>query len=123
MRGQDGLPAVRFDRGACDFCAACADVCATGALGPARDAGGAMRRPWLASVGIGGKCISAAGVVCRVCAEACETGAIRFADPRGHGLPRVDISACTGCGACVATCPVQTVSVTVEPIGQEEVKS
>ena len=33
----------------------------------------------------------------------------------GHALPELELAACNGCGACVAPCPVQAMSVQVEP--------
>ena len=52
-------------------------------------------------------CLPSRGVVCRSCGEACETAAISFRPaPRGMSLPVLDAERCTGCGDCVAICPV-----------------
>lgn len=99
-------PVLAFEHGECTFCAACTDVCPTGALDRA-DA-----RPWTAKAVIAGRCLAVGGVHCRTCGDACPTSAIRFV-PRADGrfLPAIAIDLCTGCGACVAPCPVEAVTV------------
>ena len=54
--------------------------------------------------------LAAQNVECRVCGEACDVSAIRFR-PRIGGVPlaEVDNTACNGCGACIAPCPVSAV--------------
>ncbi len=105
-RGQGGYPEADFSSAACTFCGDCARACATGAIG--RDP---AQAPWAFGVVIGEGCLAARNVECRVCGEACDAGAIRFR-PRigGVALPQVDDAACTGCGACIAPCPVAAVT-------------
>ncbi len=113
VAGPDGTPAVDFGLGECTFCEACADHCPTGALAGSGGSGA----PWSLKAVIGDWCLARKGVVCRVCGEQCEPGALRFRLGRGGtSLPLLDDSACTGCGACVAPCPVR--AVTIEPQGQ-----
>ncbi len=99
-------PVLQFTHGECTFCGECATACPTGALSPTEAA------PWTAKAKIAGKCLAIGGVHCRTCGDACPTGAIRFS-PRADGrfLPILDSAACTGCGACVAPCPVGAVDV------------
>jgi len=108
-----GRPAMNFQAGACDFCGACADACPTGAL---RRAEGAA--PWHMVAVVGTACLSLRAVDCRICGEHCEPRAIRFR-PLGGGrrLPDVDAALCTGCGGCVAPCPVTAIAI--RPHGQE----
>lgn len=111
--GSGGFPVVDFSNGECTFCAACATACPTPALSlhevrPPH----AKRPPWTIWARIGDGCIARRGIECRVCGEFCEARAIRFRlSSGGAALPEVDDAACTGCGACVAPCPVDAVAV------------
>lgn len=62
---------------------------------------------------IGSGCVEPMGVSCRRCGEACDTDAIGFR-PIGGGRSAVLLTAdrCTGCGDCVAVCPVGAISLT-----------
>jgi len=105
QRGEGGLPVADFSAAACTFCGDCARACTTGAIG--RDTAAA---PWAFGIAIADGCLAAQNVECRVCGEACDVSAIRFR-PRigGVPLPAVDNTACNGCGACLAPCPVSAV--------------
>lgn len=105
QRGEGGLPVADFAAAACTFCGDCARACTTGAIG--RDTTAA---PWAFGIAIAEGCLAAQNVECRVCGEACDVSAIRFR-PRigGVPLPAVDNTACNGCGACLAPCPVSAV--------------
>lgn len=107
--GQAGYPIVDFSRGACTFCGACAEACKAGCF--ARDA----HAPWRLEASIADACIEAKGIACRLCQDACEPRAIRFRPALGgRYTAHVDGAACTGCGACVAPCPVQAITL-IEP--------
>jgi ferredoxin-type protein NapF len=102
-----GYPVVDFANGECTFCGACAAVCSSGAIQRT-----ASTPPWNKVAKIGDACLTLRGVVCRTCGENCETGAIRFRlAPRSVAAATLDTSACNGCGACVAPCPVNAVTV------------
>lgn len=107
VAGDGGFPTIDFRRGECTFCGDCASACKTGAL--QRSEG---RQPWLLKAKIGPVCLPAQGVECRICGDYCDTRAIRFT-PRlgGAPLPEIDVENCTGCGACVAPCPVAAITV------------
>jgi ferredoxin-type protein NapF len=65
---------------------------------------------------IGEACLARRGVVCRSCGDACPERAIRFPPLLGHvALPVVVADACTGCGDCVAVCPVAAVTLPAVP--------
>jgi ferredoxin-type protein NapF len=107
VRGDGGFPEIDFGRGECTFCGACADACPEPILG--RDCDVA---PWDAKAQIAGQCLAARGVFCQTCADACEPRAIRFARRMGSvPLPVVSAESCTGCGACVGSCPVGAITV------------
>jgi len=73
----------------------------------------APAEPWLLTARIGESCLAFGGDVCRVCADICVPAAIRFS-PRlgGAAVPEVDNQKCSGCGACVAPCPAQAITLT-----------
>lgn len=106
VRGDGGFPVVDFRRGGCTFCGACADACRHQAL---RDPQGT---PWSLKASIGAECLEARGITCRACGDACEERAIRFLLRVGGGADlRLEQQACTGCGACLAVCPVDAVVI------------
>lgn len=104
-RGDGGFPTVDFTRGECTFCQACADACVPHALSSG------LRAPWAIRANVDDSCLALRGVHCQTCRDACPHDAIRF--PMRSGVPRplVEAAACTGCGACVAPCPVAAISV------------
>ena len=103
------MPSVDFRQGECTFCHACAAAC------PEPIFAGREQRPWELHAHIGETCLAHRGVVCQSCRDACPSGAIRFtlmlrAAPR----PTVEADICTGCGACVAGCPAQAITVAAD---------
>lgn len=106
-QGDGGYPTVDFALGECTFCGDCATACSAQAL--IRAAG---QPPWQIRASIGESCLARRGVECRICGEQCGENAIRFV-PQVGGIaqPVVDSARCTGCGACVAPCPVSAISV------------
>jgi len=109
VRGEGGYPTVSFASGECTFCGECASVCKAGALVRQSDAA-----PWAMKATISDACVTFKGVECRICGENCEVSAIRFRPTLGGiSKPQLDDNVCTGCGACVAPCPVSAVSATI----------
>lgn len=108
VRGSGGFPLVDFQRGECTFCGRCAAACEDGAL--TRPQGTAAGAPWDAVALVGAGCLARKGIVCRSCEDACEPRAIRFA-VGPPAAPQIDLGACTGCGACVAPCPVDAIEI------------
>ncbi len=102
VSGDGGYPTLNFTAGECTFCGDCVRACRSGAWH--RDEGSP---PWRLRAQIGPACLPQQGIECRICGEHCDARAIRF-PPRlgGAALPQLDPAACTGCGACVAPCPV-----------------
>lgn len=99
-----GLAFLDATLGACTFCGICIDVCETGAL--SADA------PWSWRAEIAGTCLSLSAVHCRTCEDHCDARALRFRPATGgRATPVIDGAACTGCGGCVAACPVGAVSL------------
>ncbi|QEL63704.1 ferredoxin-type protein NapF [Oryzomicrobium terrae] len=105
-RGDGGYPEIDFSQAGCSLCRECAKVCPSGAFVAAAATGGDAQ-PWDLRVDFGSACLPRSGVECRSCGEHCEAGAIRFRlRAGGPPLPELDGDACTGCGECVAVCPV-----------------
>lgn len=109
-KARGGYPVVDFSNGECTFCGDCSASCKPKALSP-RDG----VKPWGLFAAIQTSCMSVSGVTCRVCGEHCDARAITFKiELGGKSTPLVDKSICTGCGACVAPCPVNAVEIEME---------
>lgn len=99
--GDGGYPEISFARQGCDACGACSRACPSGAIGPTTGA------PFAWRVQVSEACLARQQVECRLCGDFCDTRALRFVPTQG-GISQLqlDPAACTGCGACVAPCPV-----------------
>jgi len=111
VRGRAGYPQIDFSKGGCTFCGACADVCKVPAFRETRD----EAQAWSLRAAIGANCLERKGVSCRACESHCDTRAIRFRPALGGRTDIfLELSQCTGCGACVEPCPQGAISI-IEP--------
>lgn len=102
-----GFPYIDFSIGGCTFCEQCVQHCETGALKKHPAAS-----PWQFQIAIQHECLATRQIVCRTCGERCEADAIRFIPARGGvSVPQLNVSACTGCGSCIADCPAQAIKL------------
>lgn len=105
--GDGGFPRISFEAVGCSLCGDCAKACPTRAIDPVANPIAFVWR-----VRIDERCLNRRGVECRICGDACDARALRFVPARG-GIARlqVDTTACTGCGDCVAVCPVDAIAL------------
>lgn len=140
IKGRGGYPQMDFNRGGCDFCEDCLNVCDAGALKklplsgdlPASENNSNNNRevcsesvdnsspetflpPWFIKASIDlNNCLSMNATICRSCGESCDDEAIKFnLKLGGIAEPILNTEACTGCGACFSVCPVQAVKLKV----------
>ena len=105
FKGEGGYPVVDMANNGCTFCGDCIEACETGGLVP--------DRAWPWTVSVADTCLSTKGVECRACQDFCDARAIRFRPALGGSVHmHLDSSLCTGCGFCVAPCPVDAISLT-----------
>lgn len=116
VRGDGGFPQLDFRAGGCTLCGACVDACKE----PLFQTGRAPQQAFAFRITVSELCFPKQGIECRSCGEACEAQAIRFRfNERRMAEPQIDTDACTGCGFCIAVCPVdalqrQPISVVME---------
>lgn len=104
VRGADGLPRFDATAGECTFCGECVAACDSDAFAPSLDP------PWILLAQVADRCLSAHGVVCASCHDVCPASAIHV-PPAARGAATIDAERCTGCGACVGTCPVDAITL------------
>lgn len=105
-KGRAGYPVADFSKGSCTFCGKCAGACQASCFVADRSL-----PAWEVRAVVSAGCVEPKGVSCRMCEEACASAAIRF-KPAPGGRTTIEISqACTGCGACLGTCPVAAISM------------
>ena len=108
VKGAGGYPEVNFmnGRGECTFCQACVKACEADVFRSTDE------RAWFHYVEIQQSCMTFSGVECRSCEDSCESRAIRFKRQVGRvAMPELNVESCNGCGACMAVCPTQAVTL------------
>jgi ferredoxin-type protein NapF len=108
VKGDGGFPEVNFAHSGCELCEDCVDICKVNALDKVSDNAFA----WFHKIKMNDKCLPLHGVICRSCSEACDDKAISFQLVAGKvAIPELDLDKCTGCGFCIAICPVDAVVI------------
>ncbi len=112
-KARGGYPVVDFAHNECTFCGDCVSACRPKAL--RRDD---VASPWSLVATVSPSCLSENGIMCRVCGDRCDARAITFKlATRGRATPVIATAHCTGCGACVAPCPVDAINMISESTG------
>jgi len=108
-KGDGGFPQIDFLKGECTFCQQCALACREPLFEKKLNA-----LPWVALAQIHNTCLTHQSVVCQSCQDVCDTHAIRFQSRLGAvAQPQIVDHNCTGCGACVSSCPTRAISVLI----------
>lgn len=108
VKGAGGYPEVNFTQGRkeCSFCQACVNSCDNGVFRSTDE------QAWQHQVKIEADCLTQRHIECRSCEDSCEARAIRFKRQLGGiATPQLDLTSCTGCGACLSVCPAQAITI------------
>lgn len=106
INGKHGYPEICFAQAECNFCGKCANVCAQHIFRTTDTIA------WQHKISINFTCLAKKQVECRSCQDSCEWRAISFKPMLGKtAQPQLTLENCNGCGACVAACPVQAISM------------
>ncbi len=106
VKGSGGFPQIDFKLGECTFCAACVEACEVPVLFDRQ------RVAFHHTVNINDQCLPHRGIACQSCADVCEPNAIQFRwNDRRLREPAIDNNLCNRCGACVAVCPSDAISL------------
>lgn len=116
FKGDGGFPEVDFHRGECTFCEDCLKACEPEALFKQADAL-LDQQAFYFEITIDDSCLAKQKTHCQSCKDVCDPGAISMPWPKDVSAgaiqtPEIAIADCTSCGACVSTCPSQSIRIT-----------
>lgn len=112
-----GYPSLDFSKDECTNCGKCQLACKEPLF--VEENQKKDNKPWSAEINIKNTCFAQNEIYCQSCQDACDHQAISFQFlTTAIAKPVISSDACTLCGACVSTCPQQSISITP----QNEVK-
>jgi ferredoxin-type protein NapF len=111
--GDGGFPEIDFNRGECSFCEDCVVACEPAAL-MKQEGNNAFHF----NITIDNSCLAKQKTHCQSCKDVCDSRAISMPWPTSitQGsiqTPEINLDDCTSCGACISTCPSQSISIKV----------
>ena len=111
VRGDGGFPVLDFSRAGCTRCGECIQACQVDAL--SADVKASLGE-WV----VNESCLPSQKITCQSCKDACDLQAISFPYTSSSPMPVIDVNNCTGCGECVAVCPVNAIAI--KPVANPE---
>lgn len=116
VKGDGGFPEVDFNRGECTFCEACLETCEPNALFK-QVTEHTHQQAFYFDITIDDSCLAKQKTHCQSCKDVCDPGAISMPWPKDVSAgaiqtPEIAKADCTSCGACVSTCPSQSIRIT-----------
>lgn len=110
IRGSGDLPQIDFSDNECTFCGECLKACREPLFQSPRP-----QRAWPTQMTINNSCLANHHIYCQSCRDTCDSDAIHFPLQRAAvPKPVVIQDNCTGCGACVSTCPEQAINLNIQ---------
>lgn len=104
-----GYPKVDFTVGECTDCKKCIEVCKEDLFKSQADIESV--KPWPVEFKIEKSCLASNQVYCQSCKDVCDARAITFSyEHSSIPTPTLDVADCTQCGACVQTCPQDSIT-------------
>ena len=114
-RDSQGYPFVDFDQDECTFCRKCVDACSKPIFKTEQ-----TDLPWPGDFEIDNKCLAKNQIYCQSCKDVCDSKAITFSyQTSSIPEPKLNLSDCNQCGACVSICPQDAISFQLEIISNE----
>ncbi|WP_380058112.1 ferredoxin-type protein NapF [Falsihalocynthiibacter sp. SS001] len=104
LRLGDGVVRLAAENGTCTFCGDCAEACPEPVFDELREMAHIAQ--------ITNDCFVEAGIACMTCRDVCPEIAITVRPQLGGiFMPILNAADCTGCGACVAPCPANAITL------------
>ncbi len=107
--GSGSYPEIDFSLGECTFCQNCLEVCQQDFFKSDK-----TQPAWESQLAIRDNCLAKNKIFCQSCHDVCEYQAIKFTYRQSAiPEPQINFDSCTGCGACVSSCPNQSIQLSL----------